>query len=150
MTKIYLAGSCSIENRTMMVKIADLLRDFKYEVLAPFEYKVENEWKISQEEWAQEVFNHDCELIKQADIILIITPGRISSAGTNWEQGYAYGLGKRVYVAQIGREQTSIMTYCGCNGFKNFSDHYLSDIPRFISKELIYEVNEKECDGVLT
>ena len=39
--KIYLAGSCGSESRTMMVGIAKLLRGQGYEVYRPFESKIE-------------------------------------------------------------------------------------------------------------
>ena len=30
--------------------------------------------------------------------MVMITPGRVSTAGTNWEQGYAYAKGKQILV----------------------------------------------------
>ena len=54
-----------------------------------------------------------------SNIVIVISVGRISSAGTNWEQGYAYAKGKVVYVFQITDELTSLMTYNGCTYFIN-------------------------------
>lgn len=120
MTKIYLAGSCSIEQRTVMKKIAERLRSHKdVEVYCPFELKIENAWDITQEEWSQKVFNEDTRAIREADAVILITPGRESTAGTNWEQGFAYALGKKIYVLQTTDKATSLMTYCGCNLFFN-------------------------------
>lgn len=147
--KIYLAGSCSIENRTIMMSIVNLLRAHHYEVLAPFEYKVENEWEVSEKEWALNVFQHDCELIQQADLVLVISPGRVSTAGTNWEQGYAYGLGKRVGVIQIGWEPTSLMTFGGCNYFESLKEFDLSEILAIVGN-IEHNRDFKFCDGVLT
>lgn len=123
MKKVYLAGSCSIENRTQMKQIAEFLRakggtpDRQFEVYCPFELKIENAWEMTQENWAKEVFTRDVEAINECDYFVMVSPGRISSAGTNWEQGYAYALGKPVYVFQTTKEPTSLMTYCGCTKF---------------------------------
>lgn len=117
--KIYLAGPCDSENRTTMVNIAKYLRHLDNTVYCPFELKIENAWDYPQEEWARKVFDADMEAINNSDVLIIISVGRISSAGTNWEQGYAYGRGIPTYVIQITNEPTSLMTYCGSTGFYN-------------------------------
>lgn len=124
--KIYLAGSCGIERRTEMQKIAKELRKF-HTVYCPFELKIENAWDMSQEEWAQKVFECDTMAIDSADCVVIISPGRVSTAGTNWEQGYAYAKGKPVFVFQYTKEPASLMTYCGCTNFVNVAE--ADDIP---------------------
>ena len=116
---IYLAGSCASEQRTLMMNIAKHLRDYGKDVYCPFELKIENAWNYSQEEWSQLVFEADKTAIDKCDIFLIITPGRIGTAGTNWEQGYAYATKKRVIVIQYTDCPTSLMTYCACNTFVN-------------------------------
>lgn len=116
--KIYLAGPCDTENRTMMVSISKFLRNNNMEVYCPWELKIENAWNMSQEEWAQKVFEVDIKAIQDCDYMLSISIGRISSAGTAWEQGYAMGINKPVAVIQINEKNpTSLMTYCGCNLF---------------------------------
>ncbi len=117
--KVYLAGSCSSENRTMMKEIASFLRDLEYDVYCPFELKIENAWDMSQEEWARKVFEKDIEAIDACDVFLMITPGRHSTAGTNWEQGYAYAKKKRISVIQYTNDNTSLMTYSSANCFIN-------------------------------
>ena len=119
MAKIYLAGSCSTENRTTMMKILSELKEAGQEVYAPFEFKVPNAWDYSQEQWAKIVFENDIKQIDAADIVIVVSPGRVSTAGSNWEQGYAYAKGKRVIVIQTTEEQTSLMTFHGCDGFIN-------------------------------
>lgn len=119
--KIYLAGSCGIERRTEMQKIARELRK-NYEVYCPFELKIENAWGMSQEKWAQKVFDADVAAIDAADCVIIISPGRVSTAGTNWEQGYAYAKGKAVWVFQYTKEPASLMTYCGSTTFVAVND----------------------------
>lgn len=122
---IYLAGSCSSEERTLMVNIAKFLRDNGKELYCPFELKIPDAWDYSQEDWARKVFEADKDAIDKADIFLMITPGRIGSAGTNWEQGYAFATGKRIIVIQYTNHPTSLMTYCGCNTFINTSKQNL-------------------------
>lgn len=118
--KIYLAGPCDTENRTIMVKAGNLLRKFYHEdVYCPWELKIENAWDYSQEEWARMVFDKDIEAINDCDIMIMISVGRKSTAGTNWEQGYAYALNKPIYVIQITNEPTSLMTFWGCTCFIN-------------------------------
>ncbi len=73
--KIYLGGSCSSENRTMMMKIATALREEGIEVYCPFELKIENAWDMPQEDWARKVFNADIDAINDADVVIVITPG---------------------------------------------------------------------------
>ena len=130
--KIYLAGSCGIERRTEMQRIAKELRK-DYEVYCPFELKIENAWDMPQEVWAQRVFEADVAQIDACDCMVVITPGRQSTAGTNWEQGYAYARGKKVYVFQYTNEPTSLMTYCGCGNF--YDAHRVAedgDLPKII------------------
>jgi len=116
--KIYLAGSCSSENRTIMVHVAEQLRQcHNIEVYCPWELKIENAWDKSQEEWAREVFEEDIKAIQDCDIFLMISQGRESTAGTNWENGYAYGLNKHIIIIQITDKPTSLMTYASSSYF---------------------------------
>lgn len=120
MVKIYLAGSCAPEQRNLMVAIAKYLRTFKnIGVYCPFELEVPNAWDISQEEWSEKVFMADKDAIDNCDVFLMVSQGRISSAGTNWEQGYAYGIGKYIGVIQITDTPTSLMTYSSADCFCN-------------------------------
>ena len=122
--KIYLAGSCASDCRTEMTKIGKELRNAGFTVYCPFELKIDNAWDYTQEEWAQKVFDNDVTAIDSCDIFVMISPGRVSTAGTNWEQGYAYAKGKTIIVFQYTREPASLMTYCGCD---NFTALYIED-----------------------
>ena len=148
--KIYLAGPCDSENRSLMVAAAKILRKYELEVYCPFELKIENAWDYPQEEWAQKVFEKDVEAINKCDCMLYISRGRISSAGSNWEQGYAYALKKHIVVLQIGDAPTSLMTFCGCDLFFNIKD--INELPPVIK---IIENNDydnyiKSCSTILT
>lgn len=117
--KIYLAGSCSKEDRSYMEQVASALREKGYEVYCPFELQIPNAWSYSQERWAMMVFDEDIVALDACDFVVMITKGRMSSAGTNWEQGYAYAKGKPVFVFQRTDSETSLMTYCGCTRMEN-------------------------------
>ena len=146
--RIYLAGSCSSDQRTLMVNVAKHLREHsdKYDVYCPFELQIPNAWDMSQEDWSKKVFEADLNALNQCDIFLMISPGRHSTAGTNWEQGYAFAKGKRIIVLQITNDNTSLMTYCGCDVFINSNLDYLDyDLDIALRRE-----NTTACRTVLT
>ena len=151
--KIYLAGSCSKNERTRMEAIAAELRKNGYEVYCPFELKIPNAWDYSQEDWAKMVFDKDVAAIDECDFVVMISDGRISSAGTNWEQGYAYAKGKHVFVFQWAFEETSLMTYCGCTRFLNLRDSIGSStyVAKFPYEMYMREKHEPNpCRTILT
>ena len=134
MKKIYLAGPCSKEERTRMEAVAAALREKEYEVYCPFELKIPNAWDYSQEDWARMVFDKDVAAIDACDFMVMLTKGRVSTAGTNWEQGYAYAKGKPIFVFQYTDCETSLMTYCGCTRMENTQDieaspSYIAEFP---------------------
>ena len=146
--KIYLAGSCSKDDRENMTAIAEALRAESYTVYCPFELKIENAWDYSQEEWAKKVFDCDTMAIDNCDFMVMISRGRHSTAGTNWEQGYAYAKGKPVFVFQMTMWETSLMTYWGCTVFKNIPKDYdretrLNTIAKFPYEDRIRSKRER-------
>ena len=143
--KIYLAGSCSSERRTVMQSIAKQLRDNGYDVYCPFELKIPNAWDMSQEVWAQKVFHYDVKAIDECDVVLVISQDRLSTAGVNWEQGYAFAKKKNVIVIQCEDAPTSLMTYCGCDRFINCSEaDLMNDVMAVINRRQCY------CKTILT
>ena len=152
---IYLAGPCDKENRSIMVNAAKIIRncDDNIELYCPFELKIENAWDYPQEEWAQMVFDKDVEAIDNCDVMILISLGRVSSAGTNWEQGYAYAKGKKIIVFQITDTPTSLMTYCGCKCFLNTSRDQLAQDLYWVIQGIIgnyIDYYTDECRTVLT
>lgn len=144
--KIYLGGSCSSDNRTLMVSIGKKLREHGYEIYCPFELQIENAWDYSQEEWAKLVFDTDIKALDNCDVFIVVSPGRKSTAGTNWEQGYAYAKNKRIIVVQFNLEDTSLMTFSGCNSFVNTDkDYIIEDILALLQSE-----DRKKCNSILT
>ena len=144
---IYLAGSCSSEQRTLMTNIAKTLRQNGYYVYCPFEIKIEHAWDYSQEDWSKLVFEADKKALDDCDIFIMISPGRVSTAGTNWEQGYMYGKGKRVLVFQFTEEPTSLMTFCGCSRFINTTRETIYDD---ILLALNSDDEQEDCKTTLT
>lgn len=150
MDKVYLAGSCGSESRTIMKGIANQLREMGVEVYCPFELKIPNAWDMCQEEWARKVFDKDIAAIRDCDVFVMITPGRASTAGTNFEQGFAYALGKRIIVIQYTDSNTSLMTYCGATAFANVDEndmiyHFKDCLVKAMKNSLI-----NVCETILT
>lgn len=144
---IYLAGSCGKEQRPVMEKIAQFLRDKNVDVYCPFELKIPNAWDYSQEDWARLVYEADVKAINNCDMLLLISAGRMSSAGTNWEQGYAFAKNKKIVVIQYTDQPTSLMTYCGCTKFISSTEATLLED---INKALFEEYTQDKCNTVLT
>ena len=95
------------------------------------------------------VFEKDIEAIDACDIFLMISPGRVGTAGTNWEQGYAYALGKELYVFQITDKATSLMTYCAATHFVNCAEDELPAIALAAVDEVLH-FSSNICETVLT
>lgn len=152
MVKVYLAGSCSSEQRTMMQRIAAKLRSENYTVYCPFELKIPDAWSMSQEAWSKKVFDKDLEALNECDVFLMITSGRNSTAGTNWEQGYAYAKGKKIVVVQYTDDNTSLMTFCGSNVFfsTNLYDIETDVIHALLDVEILSDCAIKKCKTILT
>jgi nucleoside 2-deoxyribosyltransferase len=107
---------------------------------------------MPQEEWARRVFEKDIKAIDACDIFLMISPGRIGTAGTNWEQGYAYARGKSIEVIQYTKEQTSLMTYCGADHFYNIDMKNLPQMALAVVDGVLLFQNHcsNVCETILT
>lgn len=153
MSKIYLGGPCDSEYRTTMVRAAKALRNMGHDVYCPFELKIENAWDYTQEEWSKMVFDADISVMNNCDYAIIISLGRISSAGTNWECGYLYACGIPVYVLQVSESPTSLMTFCSTDYFVSTNETNLTDelktLVPLIEDQTINSY-KKECLTVLT
>ena len=151
---IYLAGPCDTDNRSLMMQIAQLIEnDGRFSLYCPWKYKVQDAWSYSQEDWAMFVFERDVRMIDECDLFLMVSKGRHSTAGTNWEQGYAYAKGKKVYVIQVTNDQTSLMTFHGSHLFLNANKQSLINDIRYMLDMALYpadEVVHGDCETVLT
>lgn len=153
MSQIYLGGPCDSEHRTLMVRAAEALRNMGHDVYCPFELKIENSWDYSQEDWAQLVFEADISAMNHCDYAIVISLGRISSAGTNWECGYLYAKGIPVYIFQVTDTPTSLMTFCGADYFISTTEvDLVNELEVFVPLIENQTINsyKKECVTVLT
>lgn len=128
------------ENLKYAEDVAEKLEDCNYTVHRPWKVHIPNAWKISNEEWGRQVFKADIEAINKADIILAICYDRDSSTpGTCWEIGYAYGLGKEIWLVQ--HESTKVSSLMIANSYSIFDYYYGYDEHNEIST-IFYGVND--------
>lgn len=127
MKKIYLATPLSGDKRVDMSKAAVILRDAGFEVYCPVEHKIPNAWDYPNTEWGLMVFQSDIDAINSADLVVMLSYGRMSTAGANWEAGYSFGIGKQVIIVEMTNEVMSLMvangryaTIKGLEGLKNY------------------------------
>lgn len=153
--KIYLAGPCDSEHRSLMKSMEKLVKEnFQdAEIYCPFNLKIENAWDYSQSIWAQKVFAADIQALIECNLMIMISFGRESSAGVNWEQGFAWANAKKIFVLQVTDQPTSLMTYCGCYNFYNTGNNInsIKSAIRFIAQNWqSTNLQKSECETVLT
>lgn len=108
--KIYIAGSVAPEYRSAVNEITEGIRRRGFEVYAPLEHTIENAWSWPNDEWGLQVFRMDVEAINACDIVVVLSWGRrMTTAGTSWEQGYSYGIGKKILLVEMNDEEQSLM-----------------------------------------
>lgn len=136
MIKIYLAGPFFNEKERHLVETAALiLRNQGYEVIVPMEHFIENGEKLTNEEWAREVFDYDVEQIRNADCVLAIYHGHYSDSGTAWELGFAFARGVPCIVAHVDPSNiASIMPVNGCYYNIAYSDIDKVDIQSLLER----------------
>jgi nucleoside 2-deoxyribosyltransferase len=60
------------------------------------------------------VFRNDVQAIQTADFVIVLTWGRLdTSSGTTWEQGYAYGIDKKIILVEMNDSVQSLMVANG-------------------------------------
>lgn len=112
--KIYLASPLFTEyERKRVAEVAEYWRGMGKEVYVPMEHTIENAWDYSNDEWAKMVFDEDVKAIREADAVLCIYYGLYSDSGTAWECGFAYGIGKPVYLLDESGSEVSLMMVQG-------------------------------------
>lgn len=102
------------ENRANAIKVAEILRKRGHMVYLPLEHKIANAWDYPNYEWGKKVFDNDIEAIDNSDIVIVLSYGRESTAGTNWEAGYAWGTNKPVIVVEM--PEVKLMSLMLANG----------------------------------
>lgn len=112
--RIYVAASLSEDKRPFMYEAVKLLRDRGFTVYAPIEHVVEHAWDWPNTEWGLQVFRNDVQAIQTADFVIVLTWGRLdTSSGTTWEQGYAYGIDKKIILVEMNDSVQSLMVANG-------------------------------------
>ena len=102
MKKIYLSCSLSPDKRETMKLAVSLLREKGFNVYDPSEHIIEHAWEYPNNEWGLMVFQADIQAIQESDYVVVLSYGRESTtAGTNWEAGYAFGISKKVIVVEM-------------------------------------------------
>lgn len=114
--KVYLAtpvGDPNTPERKLAQEAYEILKTKGMDIYAPWLLKIPNAWDYPNTEWGKLVFDSDVNALDAADIVIVLSYGRMSTAGVNWEAGYAYGTGKKVIVVEMTDEIMSIMVANG-------------------------------------
>lgn len=114
--KLYLAtpvGDPNTYERKLAEEALKILQHKGFDVYAPWHLKIPNAWDYPNTEWGRLVFEGDMEALRPAEIVVVLSYGRMSTAGVNWEAGYAYATGKKVIVVEMTDEIMSIMVANG-------------------------------------
>lgn len=115
-TRAYIASPFfEDKHRANAIAAAEILRGKGIDVYLPLEHKVPNAWGLLNHEWGAAVYRADVNAIHNSDTVIVLSYGRLGSAGTAWEAGYAFGIGKRVLMVEMpGVELMSLMMANGC------------------------------------
>lgn len=115
---IYLAtpvGDAESSERQFAVKAKEILQQKGLNVYCPWELKIPHAWEYPNTEWGAMVFANDITALNNSDVVVVLSYGRVSSAGVNWEAGFAYAIGKRIIVVEMNYPTVmSIMVSNGC------------------------------------
>ena len=114
--KIYLAssiGPVGSKIRLNAEEIAQILEVQGHEVYIPWKHRVPHPWDYPNNEWALMTFMNDIRAMDEAEIMVMLSYGRESTAGANWEAGYFFGTGKKVIVVEITDQIMSLMVANG-------------------------------------
>lgn len=111
--KIYLSSTLNPDRRDYMNGAADMLRKKGFEIYNPSEHQIAHAWEYPNSEWGLMVFQADIQAIQECDYMVVLSYGRESTAGTNWEAGYAFGLGKKVILVEMTDNVMSLLVANG-------------------------------------
>lgn len=132
--KIYLAASLSNDKREDLWKAVEILRKSDHDVYVPLEHTIPNAWDYPNDEWGLMVFTEDIAAIQDSDTVVLLSYGRLSTAGANWEAGFAYGIGKKVIVVEMTSEVMSLMVangrYATVRGLEGLEKYDWNDMPK--------------------
>ena len=125
--KIYLSSTLNPEKRENMKAAVNILMDAGFDVYDPSEHIIEHAWEYPNNEWGLMVFQADIQAIQESDYVVVLSYGRESTAGTNWEAGYAFGIGKKIILVEMTDNVMSLLvangryaTVSGLEGLKKY------------------------------
>lgn len=113
---VYLASPIGVEGsheRSMAEQACRILKNKGMDVYCPWTQKIPHAWDYPNAEWGLMVFSNDVNAIENADVVVVMSYGRQSTAGTNWEAGYSFGIGKKIIVVEMTDEVMSLMVANG-------------------------------------
>ena len=132
--KIYLASSLQDGRRKEMFDAQEILISKGHDVYCPVMHKIHNAWDYPNPEWGLMVFQSDINAINDADIVVMLSYGRMSTAGANWEAGYAFGIGKKVIIVEMTNEIMSLMVangrYATVKGLEELRNYDWDKMPK--------------------
>jgi len=100
--KVYLASSMETQFRESIKYAAEILRETFKDVYVPMEHTVTNAWDYPNNEWGLMVFEDDIHAINNSEYVVVLNYGRKkTTAGCAWEAGYAFALGKKVFIVDV-------------------------------------------------
>lgn len=136
--KIYLSSTLSLDKRDNMKKAAEIIRNEGFEVYDPSEHQIAHAWEYPNREWGLMVFQADIQAIQESDYVVVLSYGRESTAGTNWEAGYAFGLGKKIILVEMTDNVMSLLVangrYATVKGLEGLEDYDWDEMPKSRTK----------------
>lgn len=109
--RVYLAGPCDQEHREDMTDLVQKLYRIIPEtdtIYCPWEVKIPNAWKISNDKLGHGVFCVDVHELDECDYVVVANYGReATTAGTAWEMGYAFANEKPVILVNMSDDITN-------------------------------------------
>lgn len=141
MINVYLASSFAYmdkdkteERKSTMEIFQRHLNMLGFEVYNPSKLKIENAWSYSMYDWGNLVFQEDKKQLDNCDFVVFISYGKENNAGSAWEVGYAYALGKKIIMVSMNdAAPESLMMIHSCHacihGFKDFLNYDFASLP---------------------
>lgn len=137
MHQVYLAASFGEKNsikRKNVEEAAKIIESKGLKVYKPWTYEIPHAWDYPNTEWGEMVFANDVKAIDDAKLVVVLSYGRESTAGTNWEAGYAFGTGKLVIVVEMTDKIMSLMVsngmYARVKGLDGLRQYDFVSMPR--------------------
>lgn len=142
-TPIEPAHHTKAETISYAEQVSDVLSEFGHNVHKPWNVHIPNAWDLPNNVWGKAVFDEDIKAINSCDaIVAIVYDRRESTAGTTWELGYGYALGKRVIIVEHPTvKQMSLMLANGCE----ICLHGLEDLFKYLNDDEITSLPTEVC-----